>query len=226
MRRKFESQKAYRERIAKRRKETAGKSVGQQLSDTGKALKKSATSVKNKVKDATGMARKTVKTKGGDYKVYGKDTKKAKSFSAAYAASTGKTFTWNGKKYKSKGADKAPVKAKAKAKAKFDPKKPLVTSNTSTVKTKMLKKRNTKPKADPKKKFTNIASPRLKANDNTTVTKEDLAAIRNKPRSTQMTQAQRRLAAADARAKAEREAKKKKNKNKNPRSVRQIRRGY
>lgn len=212
-RRKFESQKAYRERIAKRKKETAGKSVSQQLSDTGKALKKSATSVKNKVKDATGMARKSVKTKGGDYKVYGKDTKKAQSFRAAYAASTGKTFTWNGKKYKSKGADKAPVKAKPEVKAKAAPKK-----QSSLIKTKLGPVKSKK-----KTNFIDKASPRLKANDKTTVTKEDLAAIRNKPRSTQMTQAQRRLAAADARAKAEREAKKKKNKN--PRSVRQTRRG-
>ena len=216
-RRKFESQKAYRERIAKRKKETAGKSVSQQLSDTGKALKKSATSVKNKVKDATGMARKSVKTKGGDYKVYGKDTKKAKSFRAAYAASTGKTFTWNGKTYKSKGADKAPakakVKAKAKAKAKAAPKK-----ESSLIKTKLEPVKRKK-----KTNFISQANPRLKANDGTTVTKEDLAAIRNKPRSTQMNEGQRRLAAADARAKAEREAKKKKNKN--PRSRRQIRTG-
>ena len=214
-RRKFESQKAYRERIAKRRKETAGKSVGQQLSDTGKALKKSATSVKNKVKDATGMARKSVKTKGGDYKVYGKDTKKAKSFRAAYAASTGKTFTWNGKTYKSKGADKAPAKAKvkAKAKAKAAPKKQSSLIQTKLGPVKKKKKTN----------FIDKANPRLKANDGTTVTKEDLAAIRNKPRSTQMNEGQRRLAAADARAKAEREAKKKKNKN--PRSRRQIRTG-
>lgn len=223
-RRKSESVTAYRKRIAKRKAETAGKSVGQQLKDTGKALKKSVVTAKNKVKDATGMARTKVKTKGGDYKVYGKDTKKAKSFRAAYAASTGKTFTWNGKKYASKGADKAPVKAKAKAKAKA--KSGLKSNNMITssdlTKNKNLKKVSPKPKAKPN--FIKQVTPKLKTSDEKGVSKEDLAAIRKKPRSTQMNEGQRRRALAQARAKAEREAKKVKNKN--PRSRRQIRTGY
>jgi hypothetical protein len=219
-RRKSESVAAYRKRIAKRKAETAGKSVGQQLKDTGKALKKSVVTAKNKVKDATGMARTKVKTKGGDYKVYGKDTKKAKSFRSAYAASTGKTFTWNGKKYASKGADKAPAKAKAKVKSGLKSNN-MITSSDLT-KNKNLKKVSPKPKAKPN--FIKQVTPKLKTRDGKGVTKDDLAAIRNKPRSTQMTQAQRRLAKSDARAKAEREAKKVKNKN--PRSRRQNRTGY
>jgi len=45
---------------------------------------------------------KTVKTKGGDYKVYRKGSDKAKSFRSAYAAAKKagkKTFTWDGRKY-------------------------------------------------------------------------------------------------------------------------------
>lgn len=221
-RRKSESVAVYRKRIAKRKVETAGKSVGQQLKDTGKALKKSVVTAKNKVKDATGMARTKVKTKGGDYKVYGKDTKKAKSFRSAYAASTGKTFTWDGKKYASKGADKAPVKAEAKAKAKSGLKSNNMITSSDLTKNKNLKKVSPKPKAKPN--FIKQVTPKLKTSDGKGVSKEDLAAIRSKPRSTQMTQAQLRLAKSDARAKAEREAKKVKDKN--PRSRRQIRTGY
>ena len=98
IRRKGESIAAFRKR--KERIKEQGKKNTKKL----KTLKKK---VVGKAKDKLGIARKTVKTKGGDFPVYGKDSKKAKSFRAAYAASAGtKTFTWEGKRYKSKGADK------------------------------------------------------------------------------------------------------------------------
>lgn len=48
---------------------------------------------------------KIVKTKGGDYNVYKKSSKKAQSFRSAFANARKagkKTFTWNGKKYTTK----------------------------------------------------------------------------------------------------------------------------
>ena len=76
----------------------------------GKALSKSETRV---IDAQAGMkaarkeykknkAVKTVKTKGGDYKVYAKDSKKAQSFRSTFKSKcTGgtKTFTWQGRKY-------------------------------------------------------------------------------------------------------------------------------
>ena len=49
----------------------------------------------------------SVKTKGGDYKVYGKESKKAGSFRDAFASASKagkKVFTWNGLKYSTKKA--------------------------------------------------------------------------------------------------------------------------
>lgn len=75
-------------------------------------MSKPKSSVKKKMRDSVlrGTSRtpdseravKTVKTKGGDYKVYRKDSAAAKSFRQAFADArkTGKkVFTWNGKKY-------------------------------------------------------------------------------------------------------------------------------
>ena len=196
-RRKSETPAAYNKRMATRRKETAGKSVGQQLKDTGAALKKSITGVKNKVKDATGMARTKVKTAGGDYKVYGKGTKKAASFRSAYASSTGsKTFTWNGKKYASKGADKPTAKVTPKVKPKV---KPGLKSNNQITSADIKKNPTLKPKPKPKPNFLKTATPKIKTSDGKGVSKEDLAAIRNTKKTVgpKMNEGQRRLAASD-----------------------------
>jgi len=40
--------------------------------------------------------------KGGEYKIYGKESKKAKSFRQAFKDAKGEDFTWNGKKYSGK----------------------------------------------------------------------------------------------------------------------------
>jgi hypothetical protein len=58
---------------------------------------------------------KKVETKAGDYKVYKKDSKKAKSFREAFKAAKGKDFTWDGRKYSGKTKEQA-----AKSKAKPD----------------------------------------------------------------------------------------------------------
>jgi len=101
MRRKGESIQAFKKRKERMKKQ------GIENTKKLKSLKKK---VVGKAKDKLGIARTKVKTKGGDFPVYGKDSKKAKSFRAAYAASEGtKTFTFEGRKYKSKGADKKPT---------------------------------------------------------------------------------------------------------------------
>jgi len=101
IRRKGESIQAFRKRKERMKKQ------GVENTKKLKTLKKK---VVGKVKDKLGIARTKVKTKSGDFPVYGKDSKKAKSFRAAYAASEGtKTFTFEGRKYKSKGADKKPT---------------------------------------------------------------------------------------------------------------------
>ena len=64
---------------------------------------------------------KKVETKAGDYKVYKKDSKKAKSFREAFKAAKGKDFTWDGRKYSGKTKEQA-AKSKAKSKEKPQPK--------------------------------------------------------------------------------------------------------
>ncbi len=100
---------------------------------------------------------KTVETKGGDYKVYKKDSKKAKSFREAFDAAEGEDFTWDGRKYSGKTKEQA---AKAKPKGKPDkslgmkPKK----SATSTPKPKKFPKKAKKAPKDVSEVVGNIAA--------------------------------------------------------------------
>tara|TARA_R110002012_G_scaffold284139_1_gene474816 strand:- start:1499 stop:2203 length:705 start_codon:yes stop_codon:yes gene_type:complete len=110
---------------------------------------------------------KKVETKAGDYKVYKKDSKKAKSFREAFKAAKGKNFTWDGRKYSGKTKEQA-----AKAKSKPDkslgmkPKKAAI----KTPKPKDFKKtKKLSPALGPvnkpekkKKKRRNIISPIIK----------------------------------------------------------------
>ena len=64
---------------------------------------------------------KSKKTKGGDYAVYGKESKKAKSFRQAFKESKGADFTWDGRKYSGKTkATKKKSKTVVKKKSKSD----------------------------------------------------------------------------------------------------------
>jgi hypothetical protein len=163
IRRKGESIAAFRKR--KERMKEQGKKNTKKL----KTLKKK---VVGKVKDKLGIARTKVKTKGGDFPVYGKDSKKAKSFRAAYAASEGtKTFTFEGRKYKSKGADKKPLTGM------MEPPKKMSAKDKTKVKDKT---------------FLNIAAGPKPKN----VTKEDLKKIdkdRKKKKTETVAQRNRRL---------------------------------
>jgi hypothetical protein len=63
---------------------------------------KIVTKMAPKMKAAQGKVVRTVKTKGGDYKVYAKDSKQAQSFRSTFKSKcTGgtKSFTWQGRKY-------------------------------------------------------------------------------------------------------------------------------
>ena len=174
MRRKGESIQAYRKRRAR---------MAEQGKKNTKKIKAATKKTVNKVKDKLGVPRTKVKTKAGDYPVYGKDSKKAKSFRAAYAASEGtKTFTWEGKKYKSKGADKL--------KSGLMKDKSTVTNATSTgtkrkedsgnafIKTKLGKDVRKKKK----KNFVDQATPKqLKDKSGKNITSADLvSSVKNK----------------------------------------------
>jgi len=64
---------------------------------------------------------KSKKTKGGDYAVYGKESKKAKSFRQAFKEAKGADFTWDGRKYSGKTkATKKKSKTVVKKKSKSD----------------------------------------------------------------------------------------------------------
>tara|TARA_R110002020_G_scaffold423155_2_gene632254 strand:+ start:59 stop:439 length:381 start_codon:yes stop_codon:yes gene_type:complete len=67
----------------------------------------SAQQVKTKDKETGEVKREEVETKGGTYKVYGSESKKAGSFRDAFAKAVKdgkKVFTWNGLKYSTKKA--------------------------------------------------------------------------------------------------------------------------
>ena len=203
---RMEREKKRKAAAAKRRKEriAAGKPVIGGSIDRNKKSKGYIGTAVGKVRDKLTGVKKTVKTEGGDYKVYKKGSKKATSFRAAYAASTGQTFTWQGRKYKSKGADKPKPASKPGAPPrKFDSKKPLVKSNTSTIKTKLGP---TKPR---KKK--NFVGQVLKDNILKGTTKEDLKKIREKQKNKPKTKYDL-VAEADERARKERLARKNKRK--------------
>ena len=114
---------------------------------------------------------KSEKTKGGDYAVYGKGSKQAKSYQAAYAeakkSGQGTTFTWGGNKHVVKDAKpakkktpKTSVKDKKPGESKYteepdfvtDPGQSKYTEEPDFVKKKSKKKSKKVVKKDTKKK--------------------------------------------------------------------------
>ena len=89
------------------------KAVAKKLSSKVSKTKTSKSKVSEK-------AVKTVKTKGGDYKVYKKESKKAGSFRSAFKSNcagkgAGDSFSWNGKSYScARASDKKKSKPKSK----------------------------------------------------------------------------------------------------------------
>ena len=100
------------------------------LSKLGKALKPKVVNpamveARKKAKAAKKPV-SVVKTKGGDYPVYKKESKKAESFRSKFAKSRKagkKTFTWKGKSYSTKTADDVKKEKATKAPKKVAPKK-------------------------------------------------------------------------------------------------------
>lgn len=87
--------------------DTSSSAKKRKTTSTGVTKNKPASSVRRGTAKTPESERavKTVKTKGGDYKVYKKDSAKAKSFRSAYAEAKKagkKVFTWNGKRYSTK----------------------------------------------------------------------------------------------------------------------------
>ena len=101
----------YKERVAALKE--AGKETKRKHAEA-KAKRKAAKAKKKAAKKPVSV----VKTKGGDYPVYKKESKKAESFRSKFAKSRKagkKTFTWKGKSYSTKTADDVKKEKAAKA---------------------------------------------------------------------------------------------------------------
>ena len=123
----YEKNQAKRDKIAARRKKSVASS--KERREARKARRKERREGRKERREARKDKREgvveTVKTKGGDYKVYKKESKKAKSFQTAFAEAKGKDFTWDGRKYSGKTKEQAAA-AKAKKTAKKVKPKPFV----------------------------------------------------------------------------------------------------
>ena len=82
------------------------------------AERKEARAKKRAAKKAAKKPVSVEKTKGGDYPVYKKKSKEAKSFREAFKSAGGKNFTWEGRSYSGKKA--APKKAAPKPEVKTE----------------------------------------------------------------------------------------------------------
>ena len=101
---------AYKSPMTRMEKSAAKKSKKDFRTGTSKADVYAPVDQSKRPKPGASVTRKdtTVKTKGGDYPVYRKDTTSSKSFSKSFAAARKagkKTFEWQGRKYSTARAD-------------------------------------------------------------------------------------------------------------------------
>ena len=109
----LEKQRARRERIAKANEDAAKRSK-KKRDDRRQARKDRRAARRDKKQGVV----KKVETKGGDYPVYKKESKKAESFRSKFARKRkagAKTFNWKGRSYTTETAEDV-VKKKAKTK--------------------------------------------------------------------------------------------------------------